>query len=153
MAAGMVAGRRTTDMHWSGYLTYFIVAFWLLPGAMMEAFIKRLVGPTALVLLMAWGYGEVVAQVTGNTFPTAYYYAVDFMCIMLIATWATGRDYWIMCLYVPEWFEYQNPNRTAGWFACTALTIAQFVIAGPWPALGRNRTREGRRGLAKGAYS
>ena len=116
-----------------------MVALWLIPGA--------IIADTALVLAVAWGLGEVIAWTTGDKLPIWLYVLTDLCSIVFICKWATGKDYLILAIYPSQWLAYIALKEPVPlWWCLYWLTMAQFVIAGPWLCFARNRTFEGRRG-------
>ena len=124
-------------MHWTWWITYLLIMPWLLAGA----FVSR----TAMVLFAAWLLGELSWYATGVQVPVPLYVLTDAVSMIAISRWATGRDWWILALYPLAWPAYAWPPHALQWWWLLIIFWAQAIIAGPWQAFARNRTREGRR--------
>lgn len=128
-------------MHWSGILLYAVVLLWLVPAMAVHR--------TAIVLFVAWVAGEIYSLHTGDHLPIPLYLMTDAIAFGLIMSWrATLADTLVLGIYPAMWLAYLMSGVLEPrplWWLLYALTMAQFFIAGPWPAFTRNRTAEFRR--------
>lgn len=113
---------------------YALVALWLMPGAIWR--------PVAGALLISWGIGEGVYAATGNQIPLWVY---PFCDALVVAVIFAKRSHWSDLLILPllgaQWYWYTVPYGREQWTWLYFLTIAQFVVAGPWPNIYRAMNR------------
>lgn len=138
--------------HWTAQLTWLVVGFWLVPGALLRA--------SPVILAVAWALAEDEACRSGNPLPVERCVALDILSMAAIACLTklkfnpdTRRD-WVVAAFFPFMLAVYATDWTnrEKWLVLWALALAQFIIAGPWPFILRNRTWEGRRGLVWGAH-
>lgn len=122
------------------WTTYAIVVAWLYPAALKSN--------VALWVLLAWFMGEVWARAVeagpAPHLPMNVYFLTDAICICGIIGYA-GREWLprvIIGIFVLEWAVYlgdQHPYYK--WITLWALTLTQFVLAGPWGMI-RNKLND-----------
>lgn len=113
-----------------GWVIFATVALWLAPGSLWRF--------SANALLIQWFAGEWIYQVTGDRLPTALFVAGD---LAVIAATVFRRSHWsdwlIVAPYPVVWWLYAMPQTREQWIALYLIALAQFVLAGPWPNMGR----------------
>lgn len=117
-------------MTWLGAIMYGTVVLWLAPGSLFR--------PVALALLIQWGAGELIFLTTGDYVPAHAYIpfdmAVIFAVLFLRSHWS---DWLIIAPYPLVWWLYLQPETREQWIALYTIALVQFLIAGPWPNIGR----------------
>lgn len=113
-----------------GWFIFGVAALWLAPGSLFR--------PVALVLLLGWVTAEGWYQATGDKVPMRIYLPFDFVAL---ATIVLSRSHWSDWLIVPliwwQWWWYGQVEDRQQWIWLYWLSVAQFLIAGPWPQLQR----------------
>jgi len=105
---------------------------------------------STLVLFLAWAVGQDWWLRTGDPIPMRLYLLTDIGAIALMASWAAKREWMIFAVYPAMWMTYAMTgfglmSAFEAWWTLYVLALAQFLLSGPWPALLRNRTAQGRR--------
>lgn len=147
----MLAGTAIlTDHHWSWFLIRAVMILWVVPAGIWRN--------SAIVMLAIWLYADFMPE-SQVAMPVYAFFWLDCIAIVLIWHWRSSwLDKAIIALFPIEWYAYANvPDTEASgylqWWVLYWLTLAQFILAGPWPYFARNRTLETRRGGTISHYS
>lgn len=87
------------------------------------------------MLLSAWLVGQIAYWLTRDSAPVEVYIPVDIIAAILIYKYRTNwMDSAILAIYPAMWIAYFTMPELQQWWTLYWLAIAQFVLAGPWPA-------------------
>lgn len=126
-------------MHWTMVITHTLLAVLILSAARSNV---------AMVLFFAWAAGQIFWSETGNVLPIKLYLLTDTCAIVtMLALWLffTGERFprWVLSMYIPIWIAYCLPYGDLQWYTLWALTLGQFVAAGPWWMIRNHRDGRG----------
>lgn len=109
---------------------YGTALVWLTPATLWR--------PVALALLLQWVAGEL-QFIPGGSFEPKLIWMIGDLCVIgtVLFLHRHWSDWLLLLPYPAVWWLYTQPETQAQWMALYWITLAQFVIAGPWPVLQR----------------
>jgi hypothetical protein len=117
-------------MHWTLILTS-IALIWCGMGGLWNR--------GSLALVASWAIAQVWWLQTGINVPVNLYIAADLTVIGAFV-WRrvlSPLDWIVVGLFPAEWYFYRQPDVLQTWWALWGLSLAQMILAGPWPAFQR----------------
>ncbi len=116
-------------MHWTLTVIGLAVA-WALLGGLWR--------PGSIALAASWMAGQAFYVGTGNALPLALYAVLDPLVLYIIWRHHSSRlDWFIMACFPFQWATYVMVTGAAQWWILWITSLAQMVLAGPWPAMQR----------------
>ncbi len=92
----------------------------------------------SIALACEWIAGQIWWYRTGNDVPINLYEALDLFVIVAFLWRAPSALGWcVIAIFPIEWYLYWQPDTTERWRLLWILTLAQMILAGPWPAFQR----------------
>ena len=111
---------------------FLTAAVWLVPGSLFRT--------SALALLLGWMVAEGLYQALGIRLWGPVYFGLDLLVVGAVVFRRSHWSDWLILLpYLWLWPHYGAPVTRDSWIAAYWLTMAQFIIAGPWPILLRGK--------------